>query len=237
MEGFLVLGLLVGMGHAFEADHLAAIGSFASEGKVKPKRMALLGASWGLGHTTTLALISIPVILLGIVISERLAAGMEFAIGIMLILLGGQVFYKLRKARMHVHLHEHDDGKRHFHAHSHAGEMRPHRNASHAHRHGFSLRAYVIGLAHGAAGSAGLMALAASATQNALTAFAYVAVFGFGSVMGMAALTYAASWPLRFAERAAGQMLNLVRFCAGGAAIAVGLLVILGAAPVMWGVA
>lgn len=235
MEGFLLLGFLVGMAHAFEADHIAAVGSLASDGKATPKRLAVLGASWGLGHTTTLALISLPVILLGVVITDRLAAGLEFAIGVMLIILGTQVFYKLRKARVHVHLHEHDDGKRHFHAHSHAGETRPHGKVSHVHKHGFSLRAYLIGLAHGAAGSAGLITLAAAATQNAGAAFGYIALFGLGSTLGMAALTYAASWPLRLAERAAGQMMTFVRLGMGGAAIAVGILVMWSAAPVIWG--
>jgi len=236
MEGFLLLGFLVGMAHAFGADHLAAIGSLASEGKATPKRLALLGASWGLGHTTTLALISLPVILFGIIISDRLAAGLEFAIGAMLILLGVQVFYKLRKARVHVHLHEHEDGQRHFHAHSHAGETKPHSKAPHAHAHTFSVRAYLIGLAHGAAGSAGLIALVAAATENIYSAFAYIALFGVGSILGMATLTYTASWPLGFAERAAGRMMNIVRLGMGGVTIAVGALVMWGAAPVMWGV-
>lgn len=237
MEGFLLLGFVVGMAHAFEADHIAAISTLASDGKATPKRLAFLGASWGMGHTTTLLLISLPVVLLGVVISDRLAAGMEFAVGIMLVLLGAHVFYKLRRARVHVHLHEHGDGQRHFHAHSHAGDTAPHNKLPHNHKHGFSPRAYLIGLMHGAAGSAGLVALAAASTQNAVTTFLYIILFGAGSILGMASLTYAASWPLQMAERAADRLLKTVQATLAGVAITVGIMVIFGAVPVIWAVA
>jgi high-affinity nickel permease len=232
---FLLLGFLVGMGHAFEADHLAAVGTLAASGKATPKRLAFLGASWGLGHTTTLFLLSLPVIFLGVVLTARFAAGLEFTIGIMLVALGARVFYKLWKARVHVHLHEHS-GARHFHAHSHAGEDVPHGQSAHSHAHKvFSLRAYLVGLAHGAAGTAGLVALAAAATQNPATAMLYILVFGLGSVLGMAALTYAASWPLRLAEATAGRLMRGVQMAMGLAAVAVGAMVMLEAGPIVWG--
>ena len=236
MESFLLLGLLVGMSHAFETDHLAAIGTLASDGKATPKRLAFLGASWGMGHTTTLFVISLPVILFGVILTERFAAGLEFAIGIMLIGLGTHVFYKLWKARVHLHVHDHGDGQPHFHAHSHAGETVAHKDSKHHHKHRvFSWRAYLIGLAHGAAGSAGLVALAAAATQNTVTALLYILVFGFGSIMGMAALTYAASWPLRLAEKTAAKLLKAVQMATGVVAIAVGVFVMREAAPIIWG--
>ena len=234
---FLLLGFLVGMAHAFEADHMAAIGTLASSGKATPKRLAFLGASWDMGHTTTLFVISLPVILFGVILTERFAAGLEFAIGLMLIGLGAQVFYKLWKTRVHLHLHEHD-GKRHFHAHSHAGDAMPHSENPHHHKHrAFSFRAYAVGLAHAAAGSAGLVALAAAATQNAATALVYILVFGVGSILGMAALTYAAGWPLRLAEKTAARLLKTVRMATGAAAVAVGVMVMYEAAPVIWGAA
>ncbi len=236
MESFLALGFLVGMGHAFETDHLAAVGTLASSGKASPKRLALLGASWGMGHTTTLFLISLPVILFGAVITERLAAGMEFGIGIMLVVLGLHLLRKLWKARIHFHVHDHGDGVRHFHAHSHQGATVKHAQDPHDHRHkGFSPRAYAIGLAHGAAGSAGLVALAAAATQNAVTAMIYILVFGIGSILGMAALTFVASWPLKMAESMAKRLLLAVQVAAAGLAIYVGISVMTQSAPVIWG--
>ncbi len=238
MESFLLLGFLVGMSHAFETDHLAAIGTLASSGKATPKRLAFLGASWGVGHTTTLFVISLPVILFGVILTDRFAAGMEFAIGIMLIGLGAHVFYRLLKSRVHLHAHDHGDGKRHFHAHSHKDDIVPHEKNPHHHEHKvFSWRAYLIGLAHGAAGSAGLVALAAAATQSAKTALLYILIFGIGSILGMAALTYAASWPLRLAEKTASKLLKAVQMGTGVLAITVGVLVMHEAAPILWSAA
>ncbi len=226
------------MAHAFETDHLAAVGTLASNNKATPKRLAFLGVSWGMGHTTTLLLISLPVILFGVILTERFAAGLEFAIGIMLIGLGAQVFYKLYKSRIHFHVHQHDDGAKHFHAHSHAGDKQPHNKNPHHHEHSiFSWRAYLVGLAHGAAGSAGLIALAAAATQNAFTVFVYILLFGFGSIFGMAALTYAASWPLRLAEKTARRLLKTIQLATGMVAIGVGIFIMHEAAPIIWGMA
>ena len=166
MTAFLFFGFFIGIGHAFEADHLAAIGTLASSGNATPKRLALLGASWGIGHTTTLFLFSLAVIVFGAVLSERFAAQVEFGVGIMLVLLGVSVFWKMRSKKIHFHSHSHGDGKKHFHAHSHLGMTVPHGNDPHEHVHApvLSWRAYMIGLIHGAAGSAGLVALTAAAT-------------------------------------------------------------------------
>ncbi len=236
MESFLILGFLVGMAHALEADHLAAVGTLASSGRATPGRLAFLGASWGLGHTTMLLLISAPVVLFGAVLSQRLAAGMEGLVGLMLIGLGVHVLWKMRRERVHFHLHEHGDGRRHFHAHSHAGARLPHGQDPHEHAHSrFSWRAYLIGLAHGAAGSAGLVALAAAATGSALTAMAYIALFGLGSVLGMAALTWSASWPLRLAERAATRFFRMVQLGVAGGAIFIGIRVIAENGPLALG--
>ncbi len=236
MTGFLLLGFLVGMAHALEADHLAAVGALASSGQATPRRLAFLGASWGMGHSTMLMLISLPVILFGYALSARMAAGMEFAVGIMLVVLGVQVFRRLRRQGIHFHLHDHGDGAPHFHAHSHAGAPGPHAEDPHEHGHArFSLRAYVVGLAHGAAGSAGLVALVAAATRDALAAVSYVAVFGLGSILGMALLTFTASWPLGFAERSATRIFRLVQGAAACLAIFIGARVMAETGPILWG--
>ncbi len=203
MEGFLALGFLIGMQHALEADHLAAVGAMAAGGRDSKRRLALRGAAWGLGHTLTLFIICAAAILLGFTLTDRWAAALEFGVGVMLVVLGLDVLRRLYTKRIHFHLHNHDGGTRHLHAHSHEGAATPHRSDPHEHRHpqGFPLRALAIGLVHGAAGSAGLLALAVAATQDALTALAYVGLFGFGSILGMALLSYAAAWPLKAAER------------------------------------
>lgn len=181
-------------------------------------------------------MISLPVILFGVVLSERLAAGLEFAVGIMLIGIGAQVLWKLRRLRIHFHLHDHGDGPKHFHAHGHAGATTPHATDPHSHDHArFSWRAYLVGLAHGAAGSAGLVALAAAATQNVITAISYILLFGIGSVLGMAVLTYSAGWPLRLAEKSAARMLKAVQIAVAAMAIFIGMRVMAATAPILLG--
>ena len=125
MNSVLLIGFLVGMGHALEADHLAAVGSMAS-GRTSPKRLAIMGAAWGLGHTITLFLLCSAVILLGFVLTDRLAATLEFGVGIMLIILGADVLRRMVKKKVHFHVHHHGDGQRHVHAHSHEGAPVPH---------------------------------------------------------------------------------------------------------------
>lgn len=202
MGGFLALGFLIGMQHALEADHLAAVGAMAAREHSSKRGLALRGAVWGLGHTITLFAICSAVILLGMTLTDQAAAGLEFAVGIMLVLLGIDVIRRMRKKRIHFHAHTHDDNRPHLHAHSHEGAKAPHKRDPHDHRHatGFPVRALLIGLIHGAAGSAGLIALAVAATQDPWIAVGYVAVFGLGSILGMAALSFVAAWPLGAVE-------------------------------------
>jgi len=236
MITFLTLGLIVGMAHALEADHLAAVGTLASGPAKSGRRLAWLGISWGLGHTTTLLLISLAVFLLGFALSARVASGFEFAVGVMLVILGIGVLRKLRRNRVHFHLHTHDDGARHFHAHSHRATNRPHAQQTHEHAHAplFSSRSYLVGLVHGVAGSAGLVAMAAAATQDIATTLAYVVIFGLGSTLGMAVLTLAASWPLRRAELAAGRLFSGVQLALACGAMLIGALIMYETGLTLW---
>ena len=237
MEGFLALGFLIGMQHALEADHLAAVGTLAAGGTASKRRLALSGAVWGLGHTLTLFAICAAAILLGLSLTERLAAALEFGVGVMLVLLGLDVIRRLRARRVHFHVHAHEGGRRHFHAHSHAGAAAPHGEDPRDHRHpeGFPLRALLIGLVHGAAGSAGLLALAVAATREAWVAAGYVLVFGLGSILGMAALSFAAAWPLGAAQRHAKWLHTGLSLGAAALAIGLGLDVMAETAGPAWG--
>lgn len=227
MAGFLFLGFLIGMQHALEADHLAAVGAMAARRGGSRRSLVLRGAVWGLGHTITLFAICSAVILLGLTLTDRVAATMEFAVGVMLVVLGLDVLRRLWKERIHFHVHRHDDRKPHVHAHSHAGETVGHAASDHRHRHreGLPLRALAVGLVHGAAGSAGLLALAVAATGEPAVALAYVALFGVGSILGMALLSLVASWPLIAVERHAKLAHRAIGLGAGGLAIVLGLFV------------
>ena len=165
------------------------------------------------------------VILLGLTLTDQTAALLEFTVGCMLVLLGLDVFRKMRKKKIHFHAHDHGDGKVHLHAHSHHGAVTAHAEDRHQHQHptGFPVRALFVGLIHGAAGSAGLLALAVAATKDAWTAVAYVLVFGIGSILGMAALTAVAAWPLRAVEKHALRAHAALSFAAGLLAVAIGV--------------
>ncbi|WP_313954012.1 high frequency lysogenization protein HflD [Accumulibacter sp.] len=201
MGSFLLLGFLIGVLHALEADHLAAVGAMAVDRQAGARGAILRGAVWGIGHACTLFAICTVVILFGLTLTDTMAAALEFAVGVMLVLLGLDALRRMRAQRVHFHAHTHDVGHPHIHAHGHQRATVPHARDPHAHRHpdAFPLRALVVGLVHGAAGSAGLLALAVAATREPLIAVAYVAVFGIGSITGMAALSALAAWPLSMA--------------------------------------
>jgi sulfite exporter TauE/SafE len=133
------------------------------------------------------------------------------------------VLLTMKRRKIHFHVHDHG-GERHIHAHSHATDHRPHRQSAHdhAHRAGDPLRALAVGLVHGAAGSGGLLVLAVAAAQSAATALAYVAVFGLGSILGMAALSFVVSFPLTALQRSAAWLDTATMIAIGCLALVIG---------------
>lgn len=219
---FLSLGFVIGMMHAIEADHLAAVATLMNR---KDGRTALMarGAFWGLGHTLALFLICATVFLLGLGISARVEASLELIVGVMILGLGLRVLWRLWTQRIHLHAHSHD-GEKHFHAHSHAQDNVAHKDSAHDHSHARRghMTAMGVGLVHGAAGSAGLLVLTVATTDSAAQALAYFAVFGVGSLAGMALLTVIASYPLDALERGAGWMRTATSLIIGGLSTWVG---------------
>ncbi len=218
----LFFGLIVGMQHALEADHLAAIATL-SAGSTSRRALLLRGGLWGLGHTITLLTICGLLLLLGETIPARTALLLEFAVGAMIILLGANVLLKLFRQRVHFHFHQHGHSAVHVHAHSHANETVPHLGSSHDHEHhnAGSVRVLAIGMMHGAAGSAGLLVLAA-ATNTLAQAIGYVLAFGAGSIIGMAAMSFVAAFPLRLMERYANWLSTAAFAVVGCVAIVIG---------------
>jgi ABC-type nickel/cobalt efflux system permease component RcnA len=198
----LALGFLIGMQHALEADHIAAVSSIVAR-ETRPGGVLRHGLAWGLGHCTALLLVAGAAILLEAAVGEDLARALEVCVGIMLVLLGGHVIYRLLRDRIHVHLHRHRDGTVHVHAHSHRDETRRHDPERHEHAHprAWPLRSLLVGLMHGMAGSAALLILAASAMPVPVLGLAYVALFGLGSVIGMGALSAVIAMPLAYSAR------------------------------------
>lgn len=202
MTSILVLGFLIGIRHAFEPDHLAAVTAMAS-GKASLRQTLRQGAVWGLGHTVTLFLVCGAVIYMETAISDFAARMMEAAVGVLLVGLGAEVIRRVIRDRIHFHAHVHAGGETHFHAHSHKDEpkhgVHP-RAHDHDHKAAFPLRFFVVGLMHGMAGSAALAVMTAQTTASPWLAMGYVALFGIGSMVGMALFSAAISLPLRSAR-------------------------------------
>ena len=118
-SSILLIGLLLGMRHATEADHLAAVATLATR-QNSIARTLRQGIAWGIGHTLTLMLFAGVVFALGQVIPPNLERALETAVGIMLVVLGVDVLRRLVRDRIHFHAHRHGLETEHVHAHSHA---------------------------------------------------------------------------------------------------------------------
>jgi len=221
----LSLGFLIGMRHALEADHLAAVASLAS--KTTSVQSAIKqGVVWGLGHTLTLFLFSSIIILSESIIPENLAMGLEFVVGVMLVVLGTDVIRKLVREKIHFHSHQHDN-QIHFHAHKHV-DKKQHNRAAHQHQHntGFPLKALYVGLMHGMAGSAALIILTLQSVDSVMTGMLYILMFGIGSIIGMAALSVIISIPLRHSAKGLTSLHNGLQTVIGLVTIALGSMII-----------
>lgn len=222
MFGILGLGFLLGMQHALEADHIAAVSSIAAR-RSRVGDIVKHGLTWGLGHTATLFVFAGIAMLLGRAIPEGVARPLEAAVGIMLLGLGGHVLWRLWRDRVHFHRHGHADGTVHFHAHSHAGDRLPHLRAAHVHAHGFRWRTLLVGLMHGMAGSAALLVLVASQAASPAAGLGYVALFGVGSMIGMGALSAVIAVPLAVSARFLTVANHALQGAVGIVTIAVGV--------------
>lgn len=189
----LAFGFVLGLKHATEADHLAAVSTIVSERK-SMLSSSLVGGLWGLGHTISLLVAGIAVLLLHLHIGERTAMALEFCVALMLIALGANALRKIsRGGKLHLHTHTHGG---HTHAHPHLHDAAPETEA-HTH-HGFKLgaRPLLIGMVHGLAGSAALMLLVLTAISSPLVGLAYIAIFGAGSIGGMMLMSALVSLPM-----------------------------------------
>lgn len=222
----LILGLLLGIRHALDPDHLVAVTTIVS-GYKNPLRAVWVGISWGLGHTLTLFLAGILLLMLHIQMPAAMALGFEFLVGIMLLLLGIQTLLSFRKHKIHVHAHRHGDGggeHKHFHLH----ESTP----GHAHAHLaqqenlgkmlaadilpgehhalavkgkpaplFRLKSFLVGTVHGLAGSAALMLVVLADIKSTWTGISYILLFGLGTAVSMGLISIFISLPFSVSRR------------------------------------
>ena len=241
MFSILALGFLIGMRHTLEADHVTAVAALtARAGSVR--QAVPLGLAWGAGHTVTLSAFGLAVLVLEATISMELAGYLELAVGVMLIALGADVLVRLARDRIHFHVHRHGKGVVHFHAHSHTGETvhqhrpRPAHDHDHGYNHGyprgFKVRAFLVGIMHGMAGSAVLIVLSLQTVPSTAAGLAYIALFGVGSMLGMGMLTAVIAWPLGRWGRTLTWLHNGAKAGVGALTIALGTgILITGGAP------
>lgn len=143
----LALGMANGLLHALDADHILAVSAVAVGGESAKRRVLRTAALWALGHGTTLLLFAILVLGLGWVIPEAVSRSAEMLVGIILIAVGGSIVHHLWKGGITITRHHHDGLPPHAHIHSHAHDWR----SDH--------RPVLVGIVHGVAGSAPLLAL------------------------------------------------------------------------------
>lgn len=214
------LGLILGVKHALDADHLIAVSTIVSEHR-SLKWASLIGAFWGLGHTATLFIVGLLVIGLRLTIPPRLALGLEFLVAVMLVTLGLNILWRsFRGAKIHLHTHSHNPTTHtHFHVH---GE----REESHVHPHPFKAmrKPFFVGMVHGLAGSAALMLLVLTTIPSPLAGLMYIVIFGIGSVGGMLVLSSLIGLPFVLTAQKFVSLNGWIRVVAGVASVAFGLL-------------
>ena len=198
-----LLGLGLGVKHAFEADHVAAVCALvARRGTVA--RAARFGALWGLGLGAVIILAGGALVAVGARVPGPLAIALDAAVAVMLVGLG---IAALRRCSVAPAL-EHGHG--HGHGHDYDGSSR---------------RPILIGLVHGASGTAALTLLVASTIPVRAEAFAFITLFGLASIVGMAAAAAVLAWPLRKAAEHAPAIALGLRGMAGVGSIAAGVMV------------
>jgi ABC-type nickel/cobalt efflux system permease component RcnA len=193
----LSVGFILGLSHALEPDHLVAVGTLGAESSAL-RRASVLGACWGVGHTTTLLIVGGAILALKLVMPDSIARYLELLVGAMIVLLGTRVLVRAAVG-LTAHSHEHIDGSavrhRHFLGHTVSQPPEHSRIASHHPIRGAAIRAFTVGTIHGLAGSGALAVAVMSTMPSALFGLGYIGLFGIGSTGGMLLMSTAMGLP------------------------------------------
>lgn len=236
----IALGLLLGMRHATDPDHVIAVSTIVTR-EHNIKRSALIGAAWGLGHTLTILAVGGAIILFRIALPPRLGLAMEMAVGLMLIVLGLKniraIFTWSADRASEEQAPLHGEGPRY---HSHGDYIHAHENHTHGpHRNPVAamdkwfrryglyqlLRPLIIGVIHGMAGSAAIALLVLSTISNFRWALAYLVVFGIGTIAGMMLITLTLGSTLAFGQKRSVRLGRHFGVAAGFISLAFGLFI------------
>jgi len=221
----LTLGLAIGLQHAFEPDHIAAVTTQVIRQKNKSQSLkelikkgalksSIIGAMWGAGHTTTLVLVGLLVYLFSVNIPDVFFISSEFVVGVMLIFLAITTLSnkKLFKIK-HMHSHAHNDGTIHTHPHDHSSD----------HKHGH--KSYLIGCIHGLAGSGILLVVMAGTLSSVQDILSFILIFGVGSVIGMTVVSSLIGIPFALSNKALS-LEKTLRYVVGSISFLIGISII-----------
>jgi hypothetical protein len=162
----LILGILLGMRHALEPDHIAAVSTLVLDSG-DSRRGLVLGAFWGVGHSLSLLVVGFALAILHAELPGWLGRVFELGVAVMLLWLGVRSLGRAVRARQ-----------------------------PHTHSRWLASRPLLYGVVHGLAGSGALTALVVAELPSTGSRLAYIGLFGFGSIVGMALLSGLAGWPI-----------------------------------------
>jgi sulfite exporter TauE/SafE len=210
----LLTALTAGFAHALEADHMAAVTTFVSR-RPRPLEAVGFGLRWGLGHSASLLVVGVILIALNLRLPDALARGLEFGVGGMLLALGLWLLWTI--------LHER--------AHRMAATPSTEADAGHGHAHSHRHSTLWVGMAHGLAGTAPLIALLpAATTRSPWAAAAYLLLFGVGTTLAMGLYAMAAGLVFHGAGRRAPAISGALRALTAVGSAALGVVWMIGAA-------
>ncbi len=216
----LAIGGLLGLRHAFEPDHLAAVSTLATRpGGRRLWSAARLGLIWGLGHTVTVGAVALLVLVLGVQLPAKLWPTAELVVAALLILLGMMVILRYTRGRWHMHVHTHPAAGPHVHLHSHTSD------SAHGHAHAVvdSRRSLGFGVAHGLAGSGAIAALLVAAVPDAPSRLVYFAAFSAGTIVGMLGVSLTLSLVVRMASDRSAKWASILHVGAAAGSVVAGV--------------
>src|SRR6187401_1192890 len=165
----IAIAILLGLRHATDPDHLAAVTTLLASTERRARDAAKLGLAWGAGHALTLFALGVPIVLYRAYLPETVQRAAETAIGFLIAGLAVWLLVRWRRGAFHAHAHDHGDRS---HAHLHSHSTSPHEHA----RSRTPLGAFAVGLLHGIGGSAGVGILLVSTIDDRTVAIAALAI-------------------------------------------------------------
>ena len=190
------LGMGLGLRHAFDSDHVAAITTLVTGG-CSPRQAAAVGASWGLGHAAAVVVLGAGLLLAGVQVPAPLAAAFDLLVVGLMVLLG------VRALRARQPEAEADAPQRRS-----------------------SLRALGVGLIHGVSGTAAVALLALTRVPSQAHGVGFLLVFSVAATASMTAISFLLALPLAAASRRSGRLARGAQVLAGVASLAVAVLIL-----------